>query len=465
MLRLLDCNSFSWHNRRSMRILLILFFLLSSLSIHAEPTTIVIFGANGDLAMRKLYPALYHLAQEGEEFEILGVGRRELTDRIFSEMVYHSVKPEDAAFWNSFKNRISYQKVDFFQEKDYAKLKIAKGNRLYYLSTPASAFSPILTGLSYNNLLSPFSEKSWTRVVIEKPFGRDINSARALYREITDQLDEDQIYLIDHYLGKPGVLALVDLRFKSRFFEPLWNYRFIDRVEILISEDIGVGTRGAFWEETGLIRDMFQNHMMQLLALTAMDIPEKQTPETLHQEKIRLLREVIPPTPKDLLLGQYGPGTVHGKQVPAYREEPGVAKNSPVETFASLRLFIDNGRWKGVPFYLTAGKRLDKQLAEINVYFKNPDNKFTLRIQPNPAVSLQLDKGIILNTSLPNAPEAYEKLIYDVLNGDKSQFVDPEEHFLAWKLFTSILEEWKNSSRSSFPNYPAGSRGPKDTCE
>lgn len=473
-------------------------------SEQAPPAAIVIFGATGDLASRKLIPALYQLYLESrlsENFAIIAVGRTDLstdqfTDKLQSAMQKFSRSQiENCALWNRFRAKIIYHRMSFEQDSGYIGLRQqlsqvdrdfgTQGNRLYYLSTQPSCFLTIIERLSSHNLIaSPVHSIPWTRVVIEKPFGSDLKSALQLQKEISHYLDESQIYRMDHYLGKEGVQNLLDFRFRNGLFEPLWNHQFIDNVQITLSEEIGVGTRGRFWEETGLLRDLIQNHLIQLLAITAMDPPKDLSAESIQSKKLSLLRAIRPFPLSELnnsiIAGQYGPGIVKGEKASGYREEAYVPSNSQVETYAAAKLFIDNARWKGVPFYIRAGKRLAVQTAEIAVTFKTPPqgqpNLLFIRIQPRPGIFLKITsktpgidgalEPMLFGYDLEGyferpASEAYEKLFYDSLKGDKSLFVPAEEQIAAWSLLTPILEAWQKSPPAKFPNYEAGSWGPE----
>jgi glucose-6-phosphate 1-dehydrogenase len=453
-----------------------------------EPQLIVIFGATGDLAHKKLFPALNALSKEDrlpEHFACVGVGRAELTPDEFRDKVSPSKKIADSLF---------YVKADFNQDIDYEKLKASlgeienrlqtNGNRVFYLATAAGYFPGIIQKLKEHELIyEPTKEQaSWSRVIIEKPLGSDYASALALQNVVTKNLDDSQFYLIDHYLGKEVIQNLLTFRFSNPVFDSFWNNDHIESVHITLSEDIGIGDRGRFWEETGLLRDLVQNHAMQMLSLAAMEKPSSDTSAAIHTEKIRLLK-AIHPFPLDhlddfVVRGQYGPGTVQNKAVNGYREEKNVSPESVVETYVSARLAIDNPRWEGVPFIITAGKRLKEKLTGIAINFKQigpgQPNALIFRIQPNEEIAFIYNsqipgvEGIVEPVKMSfnygshfqkNIPDAYERLLYQCMRGDKKLFISFEESLASWELFTPVLQAWKNTP-PQFPNYPAGSEGP-----
>jgi glucose-6-phosphate 1-dehydrogenase len=341
------------------------------------------------------------------------------------------------------------------------------------LATQPSHFSLIIEKLNAHQLVQN------SKVVIEKPFGYDLESAVDLQKNISKYLEESQIYLMDHYLGKEGVQNLLSFRFENKLLEPFWNHQHIDHVQITLSEEMGIGTRAHFWEETGYLRDVFQNHLMQLLALLAMEPPLDQKIESIQTEKIKVLNAVRPfpveGIDKYIVRGQYGPGKLHGLEVLGYNQESGVPKTSPVETFLTAKLFIDNPRWQGVPFYVRGGKRLPVQTTEIAIVFKKDPSKeqasktLFIRIQPNAGIFLETEskassgnavQQVLLASSQKTSQEAYEKLIYDCIRGDKSLFVRTEEQLAAWRLFTPVIKHWKTHPPETFPNYEAGTWGP-----
>lgn len=472
--------------------------------IQTPPSVLVIFGATGDLTAKKLAPALYNLSKEGllsNNTVMVGVANSSLTTEIFRQKIEAAVEkfsktnPEEQVLWEHFKNQIFYHQASFSDGARYENLQQflleidakfgTEGNRLYYLATPPSFFPTIVDQLHKHGLIYDGVDTSWSRVVIEKPFGTDLESAIELQAHVSKYLKPDQIFRIDHYLGKEGVQNLLALRFENSLFEPTWNKRYIDNVQITLSEEIGIGTRGLFWEETGALRDLLQNHLLQLLAIVAMEPPRELKAASIHEEKVKVL-EAIRPFPLDeidcyVVRGQYGPGIINDKPVLGYRQEQSVSDVSDVETYVAAKIMIDNERWEGVPFYIRGGKRLAKQVTQIVVTFKAPPGKapnvLSIRIQPNMGIFLSMEAkvpgllsskletvtfGYTLDSIFPiTSPEAYEKLIYDVLKGDSSLFVEAQEQLVAWKLLTPVLWNWKAHSADNFPNYEAGSWGPQ----
>lgn len=478
-----------------------------------DPCVIVIFGATGDLTSRKLFPALYNLKREGQlpaHFAAVGFARRPKTNEQFRQEMcdavskYSRVKPIDTALWNDFSEQIFYHMSEFASDEGYRSLREqledidvkfgTKGNRIFYLSTPPSYFSQIVEKLGTHNLLyDPVKIRNkWSRVIVEKPFGTDLNSAYALQKELTRYVREEQIYRIDHWLGKETVQNLLVMRFGNSIFESMWNNHYIDCVQITVGEDLGVGTRGKFWEEAGMLRDIVQNHMMQLLSLVAMEPPVNTKADSIRDEKVKVLQSLraIPQSNIDqfAVRGQYGPGFINNEAVKAYRQEDNVNPNSPVETYVALQLFIDNWRWAGVPFYLRAGKRLPKKATEIAVCFKKAPgilfsrtsqrddaNVLVIRIQPDEGISLRINSKVpgISNQIQPvkmdfrygsyfgiEPPEAYERLICDCISGDSTLFAREDEVFASWKQLTPILLHWQEILPRDFPNYAAGTWGP-----
>ena len=482
-----------------------------------EPCILVIFGATGDLTGRKLLPALYNLARESQlpaHFACVGFARRDKTNEQFRDEMYEDVntfsrtKPVDKKLWNDFSEHLFYHRSDFDNDEGYVSLKKlleeldgkygTKGNRLFYLSTQPSYFTTIIEKLSQHKLIYNTNQvqDKWSRIIIEKPFGEDLNSAEKLQKEIIQHIDESQIYRIDHYLGKETVQNLMVFRFANPIFESLWNNHHIEHVQLTVAEEIGVGTRGRLWEESGMLRDIVQNHMMQLLSLVAMEPPSNLSASAIHDEKVKVMESIRPfdaqALRKSIVRGQYNGGIVNEEAVHGYREEENVDPQSDVETFMAMELFIDNWRWAGVPFYLRAGKRLPKRATEIAVYFheapgylfktskkKNEQNTLVIRIQPDEGISLKI------NCKVPGMsaqiqpvkmdfrygsyfgsapPEAYERLICDCMAGDQTLFARIDEVMASWKLLTPILEEWKKET-PHFPNYDAGTWGPAEADE
>lgn len=478
----------------------------------ADPCILVIFGATGDLTARKLFPALYNLQREGllpSSFCCLGVARKAQSSQEFREHIYQAISkfsrelPIDEDEWKKFQECIFYHQGEFDSGESYSSLKKVlskleekyqtKGNVIFYLSTPPSFFSNICHLLHDSGLLTQKSNP-WARIIIEKPFGHDFNSAESLQKELRCYLKEKQIYRIDHYLGKETVQNLLVFRFANSLFESLWNNRYIDHVQITVAEDIGINNRGAFYEESGLLRDIVQNHMMQLLSLVAMEPPVNLNANAIRNEKVKVLQSIIPFSQKEfnncLVRGQYGAGSVKGKFVSGYREEKNVSVHSLTETYVALRLFVDNWRWHGVPFYLRGGKRLSQRKTEIVVVFKHPpdvlfqqqspirhSNELVMRIQPNEGIALQINSKQpgIASSILPvqmdfqygsyfgtSPPEAYERLILDCMSGDPTLFAREDEVLTSWAVFDPVLSFWKNFPlpASAFPNYSSGSVGP-----
>lgn len=479
----------------------------------ADPCILVIFGATGDLTARKLLPALYNLAREGmlpAHFACVGFARREKSHEEFrKEMLeginkFSRVKPVDQELWKSFSEQLYYLQSEFHDDAGYEKLSAfltdldnrlgTKGNRVYYLSTQPSFFPLVIEKLKQHQLVynANTEHDKWSRVIIEKPFGEDLKSAIALQNEITKHLDESQIYRIDHYLGKETVQNILVFRFSNPIFESIWNNHHIDNVQITVAEEIGIGSRGRFWEEAGMLRDIVQNHMMQLLSLICMEPPVNLKASAIHDEKVKVLESIRPfqDLHKYTVRGQYGQGYINGTEVIPYRSEQNVAPDSSVETYAAMQLFIDNWRWAGVPFYLRAGKRLPKRVTEIAITFrdapgyllqnsekKNERNVLVIRIQPDEGISLKINCKVpgIASQIQPvkmdfrygsyfgsTPPEAYERLICDCMSGDSTLFARIDEVFASWKLLTPVIEKWHNEKAANFPNYPSGTWGPQE---
>jgi len=479
----------------------------------ASPAIVVIFGATGDLTARKLLPALYNLSYDGElpsHFACVGFARREKTHDMFREEMKQGVdnysrnKPVDAELWPHFADHLYYHVSNFDDDAGYQKLKDflheldnkhgTKGNRIYYLSTQPSYFPEIVEKLAKNGLIYPPEEKEkFSRVIIEKPFGHDLESAIALQNDLSKHLAESQIYRIDHYLGKETVQNLLTFRFLNPIFEHLWNRQYIESIEITAAEELSIGTRGNFWEETGLFRDMIQTHVTQLFTLALMEPPVHFNAEGIRDEKVKVLESVRlfseDDVPKYAVRGQYGPGIVSGKEVIGYRQEDKVSPTSNVETFAAVKLFVDNWRWEGVPIYLRSGKRLTRRCTEIAITFKRPprsisdqyhshsSNVLVIHIQPNEGISLNVQSKVpnlqdatqttrmdfrYRSTFGVQPKEAYERLILDCLSGDSTLFLRDDEVLASWRIMTPIVHYWKKHAPDDFPNYPAGSNGPEE---
>ncbi|MBN1250118.1 MAG: glucose-6-phosphate dehydrogenase [Anaerolineae bacterium] len=437
------------------------------------PSTIVIFGASGDLTQRKLVPALHTLACEGmlpESIRILGVARSEFSDEAFRDHLYEGVeayarhKPHVCHLWSGFADRHSYLQGDYDDPATYRRLaeRLAifdredgtQGNRLFYLSVPPVVYSVVVEQLGKAGL--NHSERGWTRIVVEKPFGHDFESARELNDRIHRAFDEDQVFRIDHYLGKETVQNILTFRFANAIFEPLWSRSYIDHVQISVTESVVVGRRGGYYDKAGVLRDMFQNHLLQLLTLTAMEPPATFSADALRDEKVKVLRAVRSSAAEDVVFGQYE----------GYLDEEGVSSDSTTPTYAALRFYVDNWRWQGVPFYLRSGKGLQEKSTEVTLVFKHvphllfPENvdlkpnRLALCIQPDEAIRLTFETkhpGAGMRTAPVNMgfrydqdfgdgalPEAYERLLLDALQGDASLFTRADEIELAWKIIDPL---------------------------
>ncbi|HEX2755012.1 MAG TPA: glucose-6-phosphate dehydrogenase [Candidatus Limnocylindrales bacterium] len=477
-----------------------------------DPSCLVLFGATGDLAHRKVIPALHQLWRTNllpHDFVVLAIGRRDYDDDTLraefraSAEKYSRVLPIDDTAWRAFAARIRYQKLDFANPADYDSLvtvlagidkeQNSRGNHLYYLATQPSAFAEIVAQLGRVGLDHELHEGGWRRIVIEKPFGHDLNSAIRLNREVGKVFRESQVYRIDHYLGKETVRNLLVFRFGNGIFEPIWNRRHIDHIQITVAETIGVENRGAFYEETGASRDFLQNHLLQLMSLVAMEPPATFDADALRDEKVKVIRAIGEMTTDqmrtDVVRGQYGPGWVAAKAVQGYRSEPEVDPVSETETYIAARFEVDDWRWSGVPFYLRTGKRLPKRATEIAIQFKevphrlfrdsgsDPDpNLLAIRIQPDEGIMLRFGakvpglgidvRSVTMDFTYGSAftvdsPDAYETLILDALLGDASLFTRADEVEGAWARVTPIIDAWMDEGPPQFPNYEAGTWGPE----
>ena len=483
-----------------------------------DPCIVVIFGATGDLTGRRLAPALYNLGREGQlppNFVLVGFARREKTHQEFRDELKEDIstfsraKPIEEGFWKNFQEQIFYHRSEFDDDKGYESLSnflntldaryATRGNRIFYLSVQPKFFPLIVNKLHKFGLIydSHKTNDKWSRVIIEKPFGRDSASAEALQADISKNLDESQIYRIDHWLGKETVQNLLVFRFANSIFESLWNNRHVDHVQITVAEDIGIETRGHFFEEEGLLRDVVQNHMMQLLSLVAMEPPVSLSAGAIRDEKVKVLQSIRPLTPADyehhVIRGQYDRGFINGNKVPAYRNEKDVSPTSNIETFLALRFFIDNWRWAEVPFYLRGGKRLPKRVTEIAIVFKdtpgvlfqqkgkrNEQNVLAIRIQPDEGIAMKINCKVP-GPSSPiqpvkmdfrygsyfgqSPPEAYERLIWDCIVGDSTLFARGDEVAHSWDIFTPLLQYWASHPSKGFSTYASGSWGPKAADE
>jgi len=490
-------------------------YVTTELSQTKKPHSCVltIFGASGDLTKRKLIPALYNLALEKrlpERFAVVGYARSEMSHDAFREKMREGIGEFsrtglDESVWQQFASTLYYISGDYQEPEGYQSLKdfidgFDRGNRVlpvrvFYLATPPELYSTVIERISTVNLAPKESDpESRMRVIIEKPFGTDLHTARELNRRVHEALDERQVYRIDHYLGKETVQNIMVFRFANAVFEPIWNRRYVDHVQITAAETVGVENRGGYYEKAGVVRDMFQNHLLQLLSLTAMEPPIGFSASAVRDEKVKLLRAVRPIASEEVfevaVRGQYGPGKMGGKEVPGYRQEPGVAKDSSTATYAAIKFSIDNWRWESVPFYLRSGKRLPKRVTEIAIQFKRPPlllfkacavedlnpNVLVIRIQPDEGVSLRFEvkppgpelcvSPLSLDFKYEEAfgsspPEAYETLLEDCIEGNSTLFTRHDEVELAWSLVDPIIQTWGSIKSSDFPNYEAGSWGPK----
>ncbi|HTX58891.1 MAG TPA: glucose-6-phosphate dehydrogenase [Verrucomicrobiae bacterium] len=477
-----------------------------------DPCTIVFFGASGDLFKRMLLPAIYSMRLAGRlpsDFALIGFARSAYDDDAFRKYCFDQLmefSPADqkpsGGLWDDFARRISYVTADFNDAKHFTdlKTKLAKndaelhtgGNHLFYLSTPPPVFPEIVKHLKTAGLDPRSNDRGWTRIVVEKPFGTDLASAQALQKTIEHVFPESSIYRIDHYLGKEPVQDIMALRFANTIFEPIWNRNYVSDVQITAAESLGVEERGGYYDNAGALRDMIQNHVINLLALVAMEPPVSSDADAIRNEKFKVLSAITPPSYAQVaemsVRGQYGAGTIGGVAVKAYRDEDDVARQSNTETFAAVKFFINNWRWAGVPFCLRSGKRLARKVSEIAVTFKPIPHKFygesTDEIEPNVLVlKIQPEEGIAMRfeAKVPGAkdhvrsvymdfnygsgfgvqsPPAYERLIGDAMRGDQTLFTRWDAVERAWELVTPILEVWLGSKDFSFPNYPSGSQGP-----
>jgi glucose-6-phosphate 1-dehydrogenase len=478
-----------------------------------EPTVLVIFGASGDLTKRKLLPALFHLEQVGllpKEFAIVGVARRPLGDEFAADMRAGILEfggvTEGEPHLEAFAKKIHYFAMNFDDGAAYLGLKdeldrIAKehgigGNRLFYLATAPEYFTEIIQNLGVHGLSKP--ARGAVRAVIEKPFGHDLESAKELNRQVNAVFAERQVFRIDHYLGKETVQNILVFRFANGIFEPVWNRNYIDHVQITAAETLGVEGRGPFYEKAGALRDVVQNHVMELLSFVAMEPPMSFESQSVRLEKLKVW-QAIPAIPiTDAVRGQYGPGKIGDQAVHGYREEDRVDPESGTETYAGIRLEIDNWRWAGVPFYLRAGKRMAKRATEISIQFKQPPsmifnrgafgdcgeiqpNVITMRIQPDEGISLRFGAKVPTTQAMSVCPvtmdfdyatafgkssaNGYERLLLDAMLGDQTLFAHRDGVETTWALYTPILEAWAAKKPQTFPNYEAGTWGPECSDE
>ena len=478
----------------------------------AEPCVIVIFGASGDLTKRKLIPAFYHLVQERvlpAEFAIVGLSRTEMSHDDFRDKMKTAIaefsenKRIDEDVWNSFAQGLYYLPSNIDNADDYKKLdeflqhidaeRGTQGNRVFYLSTAPEHYGEAVKQLANAGLTK--QEKNWARVIIEKPFGIDLESAQLLNRQVLQHMDESQVYRIDHYLGKETVQNLLVFRFANSIFEPLWNRQYIDHVQITNAETVGVEGRGGYYEKAGVARDMIQNHVFQVLSLVAMEPPSSLSAESVRDEKIKVMQAARAFTSErvrtECVRGQYGAGAINGQIVPGYREEEGVAPDSATETYAMITMLFDNWRWSGVPFYVRSGKRLPKRVTEIAIQFRDAPlqlfgaemmeqvvpNQLIVRVQPDEGITLRFAAKVpgqvthIRDVNMDfrygssfgtKSAEAYERLLLDCIFGDSTLYARRDMTERGWELVMPILNEWAETKRDApFPNYEAGTWGPQ----
>ena len=480
-----------------------------------DPCSIVIFGASGDLTSRKLIPALYHLCKEKQmppDFRIVGFARREKTNDSWRKELredldqFSRTKPVDEQVWREFAGHIFYCQGDLTEGQSYKELERClssfgsgplRSNVLFYLATMPSQFGPAVEHLHDAALLHKTNgannTNGWQRIVVEKPFGHDLESAHQLNRELTRYAAEQQVFRIDHYLGKETVQNIMMFRFSNSIFERLWNRESVDHIQITVSEELGVGQRGGYYEEAGALRDMVQNHLLQVLSLIAMEPPVSLDAESIRDEKVKLLKSIRAMKPEDvarqIVRGQYFAGTVEGQPRPGYRQEPKVKPDSNTETYVALKLFVDNWRWSGVPFYLRTGKNLPVSASEVRIQFRptphvlfaaecgqNLDsNAIALRLQPNEGIYLRFN-GKVPGTSLEvrpvrmhfsydaefgaYTPEAYERLLLEAMAGDATLFIRRDEVETAWRIVDSIRKTWTGKALTNREFYAAGTWGP-----
>ena len=481
-----------------------------SSAIPTDPATIIIFGGSGDLSKRKLVPALFELHREKQlppATAIVGYARTGESDETYrAEMKaalaeFARKKPVDEAEWNAFASRLFFYRGDLTIPKNFTDLKgrletIEKerglpGHRLFYLAIPPSSIGIVVNNLGQAGFVYRVDGGPWSRVIVEKPFGRDLQTARALNEELSQVFRERQIFRIDHYLGKETVQNLLVFRFANSIFEPLWNNHYVDHVQITVAEDMGLEGRASYYDESGALRDIVQNHLLQLVSLTAMEPPISFQADAVRDEKVKVLRAIRPVREDEVaryaVRGQYGRGSIGGAAVPSYRKEETGNPHSNTDTFVAMRLDIQNWRWAGTPFYVRTGKRLPRRVTEIAVQFKQPPhqgfantadtlepNLLVIRIQPDEGTTLKfgakvpapgmrlraVNMDFLYGASfVAQSPEAYERLLLDVMRGDQTLFARRDEVETAWSLLSGVLKDWENAP--DIPLYPAGSWGPE----
>jgi glucose-6-phosphate 1-dehydrogenase len=480
-----------------------------------DPCAMVIFGASGDLTKRKLIPALYNLAKDNllsKEFALVGFARNEMSsqdfrDKLTSEIPQFATTTFDPALWNWFVERLYYVSGEFGDPAAFARLGLqldeikkkhgTQGNCFYYLATAPAFFSTIVNQLGAAGLVKE-EEGQWRRVIIEKPFGRNYETACTLNRDIRNVLKEKQIYRIDHYLGKETVQNIMVFRFSNGIFEPIWNRRYIDHVQITVAETVGVETRGGYYETAGTMRDMVPNHIFQLISLMAMEPPISFDADVVRDEQAKILKAIPPMTPEEVLTrsvrGQYGEGVNGNHKMAAYRSEPDVSSTSKTETYVAMKLFVDNWRWADVPFYLRTGKRMPKRVTEVSIQFKRAPfllfrqttvekltpNRLVLLLQPDEGISLSFGAKIpgplvrMGNVKMDfhykdyfgtTPSTGYERLLYDCMLGDATLFQRSDMVETAWGVVAPIQDVWEALPPRKFPNYPAGGWGPTEADE